>query len=98
MIKGDHGPDERYNKFRVIKNSNGYELDYEREFYFVLRPETNDQAAIAALYTYAKNCAQSYPQLAADIYNHLYRIRQNEPLDPDRPLPKTPEGWKEEMK
>jgi hypothetical protein len=98
MIAGDHGPDKRYNKFRVIKNSNRYELDYEREFYFVLRPETNDEAAIAALEIYAHMCRDSYPGLADDIERELERIDRGESLDPDRPLPKTVEGWKEEMK
>lgn len=98
MIKGDHGPDKRYNKFKVIKNSNGYELDYEREFYFVLRPETNDEAAIHALIAYAWSCKDAYPQLARDIMEQVERIARDDSLDPDRPLPKTVEGWKEEMK
>lgn len=98
MLAGDHGADERYNKFKVTKVSNGYELDYEREFYFVLRPETNDQAAIHALIVYAWSCKDTYPGLAQDIMEQVERIQAGESLDPDRPLPKTVEGWKEEMK
>lgn len=79
MNKGEHGPDKLYNKFTVIKNSTGKELDPEVEFFFVLRPETNDRAAIAALETYAKKAEYTYPELANQILTQLARIRSNYP-------------------
>lgn len=97
MKAGDHGPDQRYNKFRVEKVSSGYVLDYEREFYFVLRPETADGAAIAALQAYADECEAVYPQLARDIWEQVDRIQHGVSLDPERPLPTTPAGWKLEQ-
>lgn len=97
MKAGDHGPDELYEKFKVQKTKSGYELDWSREFFFVLRPETDDHAARAALAAYAGACSDSYPELAQAIWQELYRIAEGTPRDPDRPLPTTPEGWKEEQ-
>lgn len=97
MRAGDHGPDERYQKFRVTKVSSGYELDHDREFFFVMRPEANDFAARAALMVYADACESSYPGLASDIRAQLDRIERGEAMDPTRPLPTTKEGWDAEQ-
>lgn len=87
MKAGEHGPDVLYDKFLVAKMKNVYGdgdelivLEQDRinppggEFVFVLRPETDDQAAIAALWTYAVVCEATYPGLALDIREQLTRI------------------------
>jgi hypothetical protein len=75
----EHGPDKVYGKFRVIKRSTGLELDPEIEFFFVLRPETDDRAALAALGTYADVCEATYPELAREIREHVSRIQRDFP-------------------
>jgi len=55
------------------------ELTNKDEFIFVLRPETNDLAAIAALEKYAEICGETYPQLAAEIVDQLARIKRDYP-------------------
>lgn len=82
MKAGEHGPDELYDKFTVVKSKHvmeslldedyrifyyANELTHKDEWIFVLRPETNDKAAIAALRTYARVCAPTYPGLARAI-------------------------------
>ena len=96
MKAGEHGPDEVYDKFTVVKSKNvvwdaigseeengcfykSDELTNKDEFIFVLRPETNDQAAIAALRTYAQVCNETYPKLAAAIGHRLDTIEQDYP-------------------
>lgn len=74
MKPGEHGPDKLYDKFRVFRAKTGEELTGRGEFMFVLRPETNDQAAVQALMAYARACEHSYPQLAQDIMAELRRI------------------------
>lgn len=49
-------------------------LGADGEFVFVLRPESNDKAAQAALAEYARCCEGSYPGLAAGIVRELTRI------------------------
>jgi hypothetical protein len=71
MEANDHGPDELYDKFRVYKASSGRELTGRGEFIFVLRPETNDHAARAALYAYADACKYAYPDLSKQILDKL---------------------------
>lgn len=60
--KFDHSSDEEIKWFPADK-----ELTNKDEWIFVLRPETNDQAAIAALWAYAAVCRTTYPQLADEI-------------------------------
>lgn len=89
MKSGEHGPDEIYDKFTVVKSKHvvedeirhpptgqrvrikrfdlEHELTHKDEWIFVLRPETNDKAAIAALRTYARVCAATYPELSEQI-------------------------------
>lgn len=88
-----HGPDEIYDKFTVVKSKDvswddtwqtknflpDDELTNKDEFIFVLRPETNDLAAIAALHAYAEHCADTYPELATQIMNQLERIMRDFP-------------------
>ena len=76
---GAHGPDRLYPKFTVIKNSTGKELDQSIEFLFVLRPETNDHAAIQALRWYAYYARATYPQLADEIDAQVDRILRDHP-------------------
>jgi hypothetical protein len=52
----------------------GSRLGADGEFVFVLRPETNDKAAQAALAEYARCCEGSYPGLSASIVRELTRI------------------------
>lgn len=88
MKAGEHGPDELYDKFHVYKTKSLIEGDEELnaydkndrlgnngEFIFVLRPETNDRAAIEALETYARVCEFSYPELSVEIVQRLTEIR-----------------------
>ena len=79
MIEGEHGPDDLYHKYTVVKNSTGGELDQNIEFIFVLRPETNDKAALAALDTYANVCEATYPGLAGQIRTKVASIRARYP-------------------
>jgi hypothetical protein len=79
MIADEHGPDQLYSKFSIMKNSTGKILDPGVEFFFVLRPETNDKAALAALRTYAEHCAVPYPQLAKEIIEQVERIERDFP-------------------
>lgn len=85
---GLHGPDKLYDKFHVYKSKsevqadeqlNAYDksdrLGHDGEFIFVLRPESNDPAAIAALLEYARACEGSYPELSRQIVRELTRIR-----------------------
>lgn len=74
MRAGEHGPDRLYHKFRVFKESTGGLIDQDKEFIFVMRPETYDLATRAALATYADVCEGTYPQLAAEIRAQLDRI------------------------
>lgn len=76
MKAGEHGPDKIYRKFSVSKVSTGLELNQDVEFIFVLRPETDDQAALAALETYADVCQDTYPELASQLRNQVARIRR----------------------
>lgn len=91
MKAGEHGPDELYDKFRVFKAKHlqpdalglvqAFGVEHElthREFIFVLRPETADHAAIAALRTYARVCRATYPNLADQIEEKLKEIRLKE--------------------
>lgn len=88
MRPGEHGPDELYEKFHVYKAKsevqgdevlNAYDksdrLGNDGEFIFVLRPETNDKAAIEALLTYARVCEASYPELSRQIVEQLTELR-----------------------
>jgi hypothetical protein len=91
MKAGEHGPDELYNKFTVVKTKDVTqwgqlkefapedELTGKDEFIFVLRPETNDKAAIAALDYYAHMIKDAYPQLAEHIKKELERIQRDFP-------------------
>ena len=81
MKAGEHGPDKLYpqHKFKVIKNSTGLEIDQDIEFVFVLRPETDDKAALAALKAYADTCAETYPNLSQEILAHVRRITREYP-------------------
>ncbi len=79
MKAGEHGPDRVYRKFAVIKNSTGLEISQDVEFLFVLRPETDDQAALAALETYADVCEATYPLLAEELRAQIARIRREHP-------------------
>lgn len=74
METGEHGPDRLYDKFRVFRAKTGEELTGRGEFIFVLRPETNDMAAVAALSCYAAACEGTYPQLVQDILAELRRF------------------------
>jgi hypothetical protein len=40
------------------------ELTHKDEWIFVVRPESNDGAAVAAIEAYAKVCRETYPDLA----------------------------------
>lgn len=75
MEPNQHGPDGLYDKFRVFRARTGEELTNRGEFIFVLRPESNDRAAQAALIEYARVCESSYPQLSQDILKEIRRIR-----------------------
>lgn len=90
MKAGEHGPDEIYDKFTVVKSKHvsyydedgvkafdpEHELTHKDEWIFVMRPEADDQAAIAALRTYARVCAPTYPNLAHQIEEKLKAITQ----------------------
>lgn len=92
MKAGEHGPDKLYDKFVVCKSKHATidpdmgcvlvpidkRLGAGKEFLFVLRPETDDDAAIAALHTYAEICERTYPGLAHDIREQLLRISNDE--------------------
>jgi hypothetical protein len=70
-LSNKHGPDHIYHKFEVKKVSTGEILGKDGEFIFVLRPET-DEAAIAALHTYAMVCKQKgYLVLSNEILDSL---------------------------
>lgn len=43
------------------------ELTHKDEWIFVVRPETNDGAAVAAIEAYADACESTYPGLAAEL-------------------------------
>lgn len=74
-----HGPDEIYDKFTVVKSKHvtqhggiktfatADELTHQDEWLFVVRPETNDGAAVAAIEAYADACESTYPGLAAAL-------------------------------
>lgn len=79
MDADEHGPDRLYRKFEVRKVSTGLPLDPDVEFVFVLRPETNDRAALAALETYADVCQATYPDLARELRAQVRRIREDYP-------------------
>lgn len=91
MKAGEHGPDELYEKFHVYKSNtrcdkangdpyNAYDernrIGADGEFVFVLRPETNDLAAMMALRSYAAMCSFTYPELSRQIFQKLKAIRQ----------------------
>lgn len=77
MKAGEHGPDELYDKFKVYRAKTGKELTGRGEFIFVLRPETNDDAAVAALHEYARVCKDTYPSLSTAIERRLADIEQS---------------------
>lgn len=88
MKAGEHGPDELYDKFTVVKTKDvvpyvnkewkefptSKELSGKDEFIFVLRPET-DKAAIEALSLYGFLIRESYPNLSRQILLQLERIK-----------------------
>lgn len=90
MKAGEHGPDELYDKFHVYKSkdhNNPHDphfscydtearLGHDGEFIFVLRPETYDMAAQAALLEYARTCEYAYPQLSAQITRKVGEIQK----------------------
>jgi hypothetical protein len=91
---GEHGPDKVYDKFTVVKSKHvereegedpeawfpiEKELTNKGEFIFVLRPETNDKAAIAALKEYAYICGPVYPELSQQILDKVEEIEQKYP-------------------
>lgn len=47
------------------------ELTHKDEWIFVVRPETNDGAAVAAIEAYADACESTYPGLAAALRARL---------------------------
>lgn len=47
------------------------ELTHKDEWIFVVRPETNDGAAVAAIEAYADACEATYPRLAAALRARL---------------------------
>lgn len=51
--------------YRVFKAQD--ELTHKGEWVFVVRPETNDGAAVAAIEAYADACEETYPGLAAAL-------------------------------
>lgn len=51
-------------------------LGHDGEFIFVLRPETYDMAAQAALLEYDRCCEHAYPQLSAQITRRVREIQQ----------------------
>lgn len=71
----NHGADELYDKFRVIRVRTGEEIT--GEFVFVLRPET-DAVACVALATYAQAVEWRSPNLAAQIRARLEAISLRE--------------------
>jgi hypothetical protein len=93
MEEGAHGPDKLYNKFTVVKSKNVYkeqvgghkvfheddELTNNGEFIVVLRPETNDKAALAALELYSRAIETTYPNFAMQIRDELKRIEREFP-------------------
>lgn len=62
----EHGPDRVYSKFMVQRVSTGEFLNRNEEFFFVLRPES-DEAACEALLLYADEVAERSPELARQI-------------------------------
>ncbi len=70
----EHGPDELYDKFKVIRKRTGEALDPE-EFVFVLRPET-DICACNALRIYAATVETRSPNLARQINERLDEINR----------------------
>jgi len=61
----EHGPDELYDKFKVIRVSTGKPLE-PQQFTFVLLPEY-DEAACAAIRAYADAVEHRAPQLADQL-------------------------------
>jgi hypothetical protein len=94
MKAGEHGPDKLYDKFLVaktkdtiyIKEAGVWSVPNSKalsrhipEFYFVMRPETNDLAAQGALEVYARLCHSTYPDLSLQIRSQLQRIAYQYP-------------------
>lgn len=69
----EHGADELYNKFKVIRQRTGEEID--PQFFFVLLPEW-DEAACTAVEAYADACEHRAPNLARQLREKIDHIRE----------------------